>query len=55
MACLLATCHHLLGIEELASTSNNTQSWPPLSTHLNVLHTWKEHPVKLCKAASFGC
>lgn len=33
MACLLPTYHHLLSIEELASTSNNTQSWPPLSTH----------------------
>lgn len=39
MACLLPTYHHLLGVEELASTSTNTQSWPPLSTHSIFKHS----------------
>lgn len=33
MVCLLPAYHHLLGTEEVASTSSNTQSWPPLSAH----------------------
>lgn len=53
MACLLPTYHHLLSIEELSSTSNNTQSWPPLSTP-SIFKQLEEHPVKLCKAAAFG-
>lgn len=33
MACLLPAYHHLLSTEEMASTSINTQSRPPLSAH----------------------